>query len=77
MSATLYQLIKAAGIACAAHESDLYIPDNEATRAILSGFPLQQKNASRFTNEAEPHKGERWIDVPFAYDPFWHARGMK
>ncbi len=68
---TLYAELKAAGVEVANHESDLYFPDTEETRAILDRHPLQKNNAQRFTNQAAPNKGERWIDVPFAFIPFW------
>ena len=47
------------------------IPDTAQVREILARYPLQRGNATCFTNQAPPHAGERWIDVPFAYDPFW------
>jgi hypothetical protein len=68
---TLYQTLKEAGIETDSHESDLYFPVTDASREILSRFPLQKSNATTFSNEAPPHVGERWYDVPFAYDPFW------
>ena len=71
---TLYKALKDAGIETAAHESDLYFPVTPETRAILKRFPIQQWNATVFTNEAHPNIGERWFDVPFAYDPYWQAR---
>jgi hypothetical protein len=71
---TLYQTLKEAGIETDSHESDLYFPVTEASREILSRFPLQKGNATTFRNEAPPHVGERWYDVPFAFDPFWQAR---
>jgi hypothetical protein len=74
---TLFQSIKDAGIPFANHESDLYIPDTPEARAILDRFPLQRDNATRFTNQADPHEGERWIDVPFAYAPWWEAKQGK
>jgi hypothetical protein len=72
--ATLFDLIEAAGIEFGSHSSDLYIPDTEATRILLRAFPLDEKNARRFTNQKEPHKGERWIEIPFAFLPWWKAR---
>lgn len=71
---TLYDEIKAAGIPLACHESDLYFRACPESAEILARHPLQKANATRFTNEAEPHKGERWVDVPFAYAPFWDRK---
>lgn len=69
--ASLYEALILAGIEVENHESNLYFPRTEQTLAILKQFPLQKANAETFTNQATPHKGEAWIDVPFAYKPFW------
>jgi hypothetical protein len=69
-----FEIIEAAEIPYGCHCSDLYVPDTEAVRALLRAFPLYEKNARRFTNRKEPHKGERWIEIPFAFIPWWKAR---
>lgn len=74
---SLYEEIKASGIPFGNHESDLYFRDCPESRAILAKYPLQKGNAERFTNQAHPNKGERWVDVPFAYQPFWDSRKRK
>jgi len=68
---SLYQALTAAGIETANHESDLYFPAHPTALAILKQYPLQKANAEYFINQALPNKGERWVDVPFAYEPFW------
>ena len=68
---TLYKEITAAGIETASHESDLYFPDTEAARDILNRYDIQKNNATRFTSNID---GKRWVDVPFAFDPFWEAK---
>jgi hypothetical protein len=68
---TLYEELAAANIATANHESDLYFPRSPASIAILAKYPLKQSNATTFINQAPPHKGETWFNVPFAFDPFW------
>jgi hypothetical protein len=73
---TLYEELIASGIEVASHCSDLYFPDTAETRAILERYPLQKSNATRFTNQAPPNVGQRWVDVPFAYQPYWAERGM-
>ena len=57
------------------HESDLYVKDCPAARQIITaaqkaGAPL---TATFFTNQRPPHVGERWIDLPFMYSPFWDS----
>jgi hypothetical protein len=67
----LYHDIKAAGIAFSNHSSDLYFEATPEALAILSRYPLEKGNATRFINQAPPHKGQLWVDVPFAFEPFW------
>jgi len=71
---TLYEDLKSAGVEIANHESDLYFPDTEQTRSILDKHPLQKGNATRFRNQIN---GQRWIDVPFAFLPWWESRQRK
>ncbi len=73
-SQSLYLEVVAAGIPVHNHESDLYIPDTEAARAILARYPTKAANAKRFENQVE---GGTWIDVPFAFDPFWTAKAAR
>ena len=65
---TLYESLKAAGIETDHHESDLYFPATQSSREILARFPLQKSNARPFVNQVS---GGVWIDVPFAWDPYW------
>ena len=70
---SLYHQILAAGIPHGNHESDLHIQATPAAWAILKQFPLEYGNSRTFTNQAPPHAGETWIDVPFAYLPWWET----
>lgn len=70
----LFNAIKQAGIEFASHESDLYLPDTPEVRAILEKYPVSKSNAQRFKNQLN---GEIWLDVPFAYLPFWERRTVK
>lgn len=65
---TLYSDCVAAGVQVDHHESDLYIPANETTRALLVKHGAR---ASIFTSQID---GKPWYDVPFAYQPFWDAK---
>lgn len=56
------------------HESDLYFKATPESLAILERYPIQKSNAQRFRNKRPPNVGESWVDVPFAYDPWWEAR---
>lgn len=75
---SLYTELLAAGIETSNHYSDLYFPATKESLAILNRHTLQKSNASYFTNQAKPNRGERWwVDVPFAYDPYWEAKAKE
>lgn len=65
---TLFQKIKGAGIPYSNHFSDLYIKDCVESRKILSQYERANGNATTFINQIN---NERWINVPFNYDPYW------
>lgn len=65
---TIYEEMKAHGVAIDSHESDLYVEDTPTSRVILAGHSGFASTAKRFTNQVT---GTTWIDIPFAYDPFW------
>jgi hypothetical protein len=69
---SLYEELVAAGFPLSNHFSDLYFPDTPQTRAILDRHPVQKTNATNFVNQAPLNKGQLWIDVPFAFDPWWN-----
>jgi hypothetical protein len=70
---TFFKAIVKAGIQYGNHCSDLYVPDTKETRAILAQFP-EIMMCTRFThNEYKT----TWIDVPFAYDPYWELRNVQ
>ena len=62
---TLYEDLVAAGIPTDHHESDLYVLDTPEARALLA---KHSKQGSGFVSQIDRR---RWLDVPFAYDPFW------
>lgn len=65
---SLYQELRAAGIPTDHHESDLYVLDTPAARALIG---KHGKKGSSFTSQID---GKRWLDVPFTYDPFWEKK---
>ena len=71
---SLYSDLIAAGVQVDNHESDLYFPATEKTRAILERYPLAFSIHETFINQRPPNVGERWIDVPFAFEPWWTKR---
>lgn len=63
----VYAALKAAGIETANHESDLYARDSlEARRIVYAcGYPAVQFRGT---------DGALWLDLPFAFTPFWTAK---
>lgn len=68
---TLHAAIVAAGITTDHHESDLYFPVSPVAVTILDGYPDHKAIAKRFVSNTD---GKAWVDVPFAYEPFWQAK---
>ena len=70
MAKSFYQTVK--GLVPASyldhHESDLYVRDTPLVRALVRQFGL---NSSYFTSKVD---NQRWIDVPFAYEPYWEKK---
>ena len=66
---TLYRAVRARSIPFDHHESDLYVPDTPATRGLARVY------GHRFTTFLHAVNGERWLDVPFAYDPWFQRAG--
>jgi hypothetical protein len=69
----IYEQMKSAGVELANHESDLYVPVNAQTRAIVEQYEFKA-TVKTFTNRIT---GTLWFDIPFAYTPFWTERAGK
>ena len=65
---TLYDKLQAAGIETDSHESDLYVKDSATAREIIRASRLS------FSLFRSARDGTHWLDVPFAYAPFWRTR---
>jgi hypothetical protein len=70
---SLYDDVVRLGIKHASHYSDLYLPCTPEVIELLArhGKHVDGWNVSRFTNQVE---GGTWLDVPFAYKPYWDSR---
>lgn len=66
--ADLYDAVTAAGIEIDHHESDLYIRDTDQARQICRELDW------RFTPFTADDGSGKWLDVPFAYAPYWEER---
>jgi hypothetical protein len=70
---SLYTEIVKRGIEHDHHESDLYIPYTAETKVLLDEHHKQGgSKASGFIS-----KGRAWVDIPFAYDPYWQAEARR
>ncbi len=69
---SIYSDMVEAGIPTDSHESDLYVRATKEAYAILR----RHKNTTHrwFINQLDGHA---WIDVPFAFDPFWKRRQLR
>lgn len=65
---SLYQHIKQSRQEYDHHQSDLYI------KATHENILLCKKLGASFEYFTSEIDRERWLDIPFAYDPFWEKR---
>ena len=68
---SIFQAMKKAGCTYCSHESDLYVEDSRIARHILGQYPTERANSRTFVSKID---GNLWIDIPFAYDPWWHPK---
>ena len=69
----LFHQIVLHGVPFENHFSDLYIPVNETTKALIAAYKFRQ-NVTTFKRVGCPLTTEGmglWYDVPFAYAPYW------
>jgi len=64
----VYLQLKAAGVELDAHESDLYA---EATPEALAIVKASGWSWTTFQRQPD---GQTWIEVPFAFYPWWQQR---
>ena len=69
---SIYEQMKAAGVETSNHESDLYAKVTPESKKIVKEYE-HRGTVSTFTNR---QGGGLWYDIPFAFDPYWHKRGM-
>lgn len=65
---TIYQSACLAGLQMDCHESDLYL------RATPEAQRLVKECGAAATTFTSATDCQQWLDVPFAYDPFWEKR---
>ncbi len=70
-AADLFETLVAIGAEVDHHESDLYV---RATSAAVEAVKASGLSHSFFRSAQD---GGIWIEVPFAYAPFWRKRGRQ
>lgn len=70
---SIYDQLKAANVELDHHESDLYAPVNDTTRAIVKEYKFRS-NVTTFTSQIDH---TLWYDIPFAYLPFWEKAARR
>lgn len=69
---SIYEDCTAAGVQIDNHASDMYIPVNAVTQAIVARYRKETGlRIDTFTNQVD---GKLWYDVPFAFVPWWEKR---
>ena len=70
---SLYERLVEAGCETDSWQSDLYVREIEMAKQIIRDFESEGgiSNKENFISERD---GQRWIDLPFAFKPYWDAR---
>jgi hypothetical protein len=71
---SIYKRLKAAGCVIDNHESDLYVRDSDTARRIIREVNAVPSLGKWATSTFRGTDGHQWIDIPFAYDPWWQKR---
>ena len=73
---TIYERAKAAGLEIDSHESDLYLKDTLKAREIVREWESESKRRVSFITYFHSEiDNAQWMDIPFAFDPFWSEKG--
>lgn len=68
---SIYQALVKAGCQLDNHYSDLYVRRTPLALGILAQYSEYHKTAETFLSAID---GKFWIDIPFAYEPYWTSR---
>jgi len=76
---TLYERLEEAGIEIDHHYSDLYFKKTDESMKILIEYKkelleLSKNNVITYSIFTDQINKTLWIDVPFAYDPYWEEK---
>jgi hypothetical protein len=68
LAMSLYQEACKAGLQMDSHYSDLYL------LRTPTAIRLCQEHAAHWSTFTSQIDGKPWLDVPFAYEPYWAAK---
>lgn len=67
---SIYEQMVEAGVEISNHASDMYVPVNDVTRAIVDEYEFAN-NVTRFYSNID---GKLHYDIPFAFEPYWDLK---
>lgn len=70
---TIYKALTAAGCTIDNWESDLYVEASETARSIVADWAASGR-IKMHSNFHCRRTNTQWIDIPFAYDPYWEEK---
>ncbi len=79
---TLYETLKEAGAEIGSHCSDLQVKSTPKVESIVKQFCTPPADGSYWHGYPRPTRfnsridGALWIEVSFAFDPYWLTRGQ-
>lgn len=70
---SLYERLTEAGCILGSYQSDLHVLATSRSKEVIRAFEAEGgiSNQRTFTSAVD---GAEWIDLPFAYDPWWEER---
>jgi hypothetical protein len=71
---TLYEEAQRLNLVQGNHESDLHLLDVQEARELVRQFPRHAKQTRFFVSAIDR---QPWLDVPFAFDPFWTQKALR
>lgn len=74
---SLYRQLKKAGCEIGSWQSDLYVRATPEAVDIVKRYSEEMGVAISCHGFVSKADGLRWIEVPFAFEPFWAARTVK
>lgn len=74
---SLYRRLKKAGCEIASWQSDLYVRATPEAVEIVKQYSEETGIKLGYTGFVSNSDGLRWIEAPFAFEPFWAARTVK